>query len=295
MEKKIAVIIVNYVSYEDTISYVQLLLIQKNVSLEIIVVDNASPNNSLTHLVESFDSVSNVTVLESKINGGYAQGNNTGLEFIAKMGIELIIISNNDVSFDDPFFLSKWVDSHLKLPKIAFSAPMMMVNGAPSKYSAWKIPSVSASCISTCRLLETTLGDKKKYLNITHADNDMVIECLPGSLFMGSRKAFDSTNNFDHNTFLYMEEVILARKIKDLGLNNYLIPSLKYEHYVSKTISSQLSLIKMRMFMTESVIYYHKNYDNTSKYFLLVIQYLSLIWNVETKCICFVKKFFNKN
>ena len=44
----------------------------------------------------------------------------------------------------------------------------------------------------------------------------------------------------DENTFLYMEEAILAHKIKKINLNNYLITTLRYEHMTNKLFRMNL-------------------------------------------------------
>ena len=68
-----------------------------------------------------------------------------------------------------------------------------------------------------------------------------------------------------------MEETILARKIRNAGLKNYLLRDLSYTHLVSKTISRHVSQASMRIYFIEGVCYYHSKYDNAGffKIFLL--------------------------
>jgi hypothetical protein len=84
----------------------------------------------------------------------------------------------------------------------------------------------------------------------------------------------------DESTFLYGEERILAYKIKKMKLQNYLDLNLSYEHEQSKTISSNLSKLKMIKLSHESSIYYHEHYKKSSKVGIYILKTLySIIQN----------------
>lgn len=73
---KVAIIILNYQNYEDTIKCVNNLLNFTNIQLQIVIVDNFSTNKSFFILNKIYANNSNVDVIQTNNNGGYSSGNN---------------------------------------------------------------------------------------------------------------------------------------------------------------------------------------------------------------------------
>lgn len=82
---KVLFLILNYKSYLDTIRVTDELLEAKRRDSKIIIVDNASPNESFQKISEAFSENDLVDVIQSRENGGYAKGNNYGLRYAKNM------------------------------------------------------------------------------------------------------------------------------------------------------------------------------------------------------------------
>ena len=76
--EKVAAVILNYNTPQDTVNCVRLLMQEKGVDLKIIIVDNASNNNSVEIIKKELDQ--GIILIENKINKGYSAGNNLGLK-----------------------------------------------------------------------------------------------------------------------------------------------------------------------------------------------------------------------
>jgi GT2 family glycosyltransferase len=74
----LSAIVLNYLNWEQTIDAVEDLLAQREAALDVVIVDNASPNDSLEQLKQRFGRNQRVAILVSAHNGGYARGNNHG-------------------------------------------------------------------------------------------------------------------------------------------------------------------------------------------------------------------------
>ena len=277
----ICVLILNYQSYQDTINYVENLIQQKDVKLNILIVDNCSPNNSYEILKDIFFGVGIVEVVKSERNGGYAYGNNYGLKYIEPKSYDYVLISNNDIVIDDNYLLCKLVDYYKKLENPGFISPVMYVNRKPSKYPAWKMPTLISHIIGSLRLFEMIVLGRKSY-SIEKNKEFIKVDCLPGSFFLGSKEVFFEMGLMDENTFLYMEEDIIAHKIKKLNLHNYLIVKLHYEHLTAKTIANEITLLKMRSHLMDSRVYFHKKYLKTNKVGIWLLVFLYKLWIIET-------------
>ena len=77
-------IILNYKTYKDTLVLVDSLLEQGLGNRRIIIIDNASPNESYEILNAKYGNNGSVDVIYSEENGGFSKGNNIGLRFAKK-------------------------------------------------------------------------------------------------------------------------------------------------------------------------------------------------------------------
>ena len=77
-EHRVAVIVVNFRAPEFTIACVESVLCSKGVEPHVILIDNASDDDSADRLRRAFGDVAAVTCVARKTNDGYTGGNNAG-------------------------------------------------------------------------------------------------------------------------------------------------------------------------------------------------------------------------
>lgn len=104
--EKNGVVVLNYKKYQETIECV-LSLLNQDYPLEIVIVDNCSENDSVDILRQKFSLFTNISLIESSENVGYARGNNLGIKYLTKKGINNIIICNSDVRFTSKNIVSE--------------------------------------------------------------------------------------------------------------------------------------------------------------------------------------------
>lgn len=111
-------VILHYMAYEMTVKCVSSVLkFFSSSNLHIVVVDNASPDDSGKNLQKHFSNESRVDVILNRENLGFARGNNTGYDFlIDHYDIDFVIVMNNDVIIEQPNFLQKIAEKYEKTP-----------------------------------------------------------------------------------------------------------------------------------------------------------------------------------
>lgn len=296
----IGVVIVNYLTFADTIKYIRTyLLTQVSVKLKIVIVDNNSPGISVIKLNQEFSRDPDIFLLSNRENKGYAAANNIGVRFLEKLDCKYILISNNDIRIFNPKMLARLVHEYSKLADVAFVSPVMLSNNTlKPDLSAWKLPGKMLELVNSVFFLKIPFQWclTKYYYNIS-LDNqeNLKVDCLPGSFFLCQVKIFSILGYFDEKTFLYYEELILANKVRRLGLQNYLIQSLTYEHYGSSTIDSVFSVHEKHKILLKSKIYYWSNYYKKDILFLTAIKILYAINSLEWKILLLVRKLLKKN
>ena len=86
---------------------------QTNKDFTLYVVDNASTDNGLKKAIELSKTVSfRCEFFKEKENGGIARGNNIGIKSALKDGCEFVLLSNNDVVFEDKNTIQVMIDRY---------------------------------------------------------------------------------------------------------------------------------------------------------------------------------------
>ena len=107
-DNNIFIVLLNYNSYEDTKDCIDSLLKCNKPVFDIVLVDNASSDNSLEKLRALYPQIQ---YIESKINKGFAGGCNLGIQYAYDQGADYVLLLNNDTVVD-PNFLEALVTEH---------------------------------------------------------------------------------------------------------------------------------------------------------------------------------------
>ncbi len=90
---KIAVIVLHYQNLADTIECLESLKAQDYPNFEVILVDNASNDSDLSLKTKNYP---HLYLIRNETNLGFAEGNNTGIDYALERGAEAVLLLNND-------------------------------------------------------------------------------------------------------------------------------------------------------------------------------------------------------
>ena len=96
------VLVLNWNGWQDTVKCVYSLMSLTYKDYKVVVLDDASSNDSVTRIREAHPEV---TLIETSANLGIAGGNNVGIRYALDQGAEYIWLLNND-TIVDPHSLS---------------------------------------------------------------------------------------------------------------------------------------------------------------------------------------------
>ncbi len=230
MNETIAVIILNYNDYNDTIKCAD-NIIEKCSDVIVVIVDNASTNETFSILKEKYMDVDNCHVLKNEKNNGYSAGNNFGMRYIEKEfpDVKYYTIMNPDTLFDDSEIFHKLAHHLDENSNIAVIGPVMWMYGENCfNQSTWKIPNALEYF---CRqiILYNKFNPRK-----TCSDNNVsdvyITEVVHGSFFMIRANIIRELGYLDENLFMYDEENLLALKIREKGYVEAIAMDAKYDH-----------------------------------------------------------------
>ncbi len=207
-------IILNYKNKNLTKELLQNLLdLNLNLSYEIIVVDNASYDGIASVIQNNFPKVK---FIQSKINGGFAYGNNLG---IRESSGKYIIICNPDLAF-----LSNAVNQLYEYmeanPEVALAGPRLINADKSIQYSCTTFPDWHLPLYRRTPLGETKKGqlwlDKYLMKDLDHYHN-FFVPALFGACLITRRQALDKVGFLDERYFMYMEDLDWSRRFWQAG------------------------------------------------------------------------------
>ena len=243
MENNIAVIVLNYNNYNDTIICTDNML-RKNVAADIVIVDNNSSNESYQVLSDKYKDKQHIHIVKNAVNSGYAAGNNVGFRYILEKNpmIEYVCIMNPDTLFDDRHLLENLSDKLAKYEDVAVIAPVMVQQDVwDIKHTYWDIPNswdLLRRQFVLCRKRNQAplrlTSDKTAYVGVVH-----------GSFLMIRVQSLIEIGFLDEGTFLYSEENMLALDMQHIGKREML--SLTDVFYHNHRKSTQRLTLKRKL------------------------------------------------
>ncbi|MDN7016959.1 glycosyltransferase [Lactiplantibacillus plantarum] len=287
-------VLLNYNNYSDTISFVKRMK-RYDELYRIIIVDNASVNNSFSVLKSSLSNVKKVDVVESEVNGGYARGNNYGIKYaLSRYEFQNIIIANPDVSISGDSLLDlikrKEKLDELNGCRTGIVAPTMINKSNGRKSSGWKLPRYVDDVRSNLMIISKLF---KNPLHEDHTDtllkNTKSIDVVSGAFFLIDKDAMVDVDFFDERTFLYCEERILSFKLKKEGYLNFVFSDCFFYHQSSTTIRASINEINAFKELNKSKKIYHKYYLKTSSLQDKIFQLTAFIGILERKVYFYLK------
>ena len=113
MMNKVAIVILNYINYSDTIECIDSIKKMRYDLAGVVVVDNCSPNESYSFLKKEYRNDEQIDVIRTKKNYGFAKGNNIGITYARKkFSTDFVYVANGDIVFLEEDYFDKLVDAY---------------------------------------------------------------------------------------------------------------------------------------------------------------------------------------
>ena len=100
----IAFVILHYQAADETIQCIESIKLHVTEEKRIIIVDNASPNNSGMEIQRKYQLDPETDVILSRDNLGFARGNNLGYQAARKSDPDFIVVLNSDTLIEQDDF-----------------------------------------------------------------------------------------------------------------------------------------------------------------------------------------------
>ncbi|RYU91772.1 glycosyltransferase family 2 protein [Emticicia agri] len=223
---KVAIVILNY-NGQGFLEKFLPAVIQNAEDCEIVVADNASTDNSVTFLKQTYPAI---RLIQLPHNGGFTGGYNEALK---QVQATYYVLLNSDIEVTP-----NWVNPVIELmdanPKIAACQPKMRdyykpayfeYAGAAGGYIDWLgYPFCRGRIFDTCE------ADTGQY------DDTREIFWATGACMFVRADVFHQLGGFDTRFFAHMEEIDLCWRMKNAGHQIYYSPASTVYHVGGGTL-----------------------------------------------------------
>jgi GT2 family glycosyltransferase len=211
--KEIAIIILNWNTYQYTHNCIISLNYNNFKNFKIIVVDNGSKDNSLDLLKNDFE---NIKFIKNKINLGFSGGNNIGIRYALSQKFKYIMLLNNDVEVEKDFITP--LLKKLKENRNTAAVQPLILNFS-DKSTIWN----AGGTINNFFGLPLTRHKPKKSEDKT--------SWITGCCILIKSEVINEVGLLDENFFAYYEDVDWSIRIKSLKYNLVFVnDSVIYHH-----------------------------------------------------------------
>ena len=227
---KLSITIVSYNTKNMTLACLESVYQQQNDGkfFEVIVVDNASRDDSAEAISKNFPQV---TLIESKENLGFAKANNLAAE--QAKGEYLLLLNPDTVVLNHAIdkllsFAESFAAEHI------WGGRTLSGDGTLDKASCWGKPTPwSLFCYSSGLLSlfrNSSLFNPEAYGD-WQRDTVREVDIVSGCFLLIKKTLWDSLGGFDPKFFMYGEEADLCLRAKKLGVQPIICPDATIIHY----------------------------------------------------------------
>jgi hypothetical protein len=230
-----------------------------NCTIEVIVVDNASSDNSQLMVKSEFPLVH---LIENKQNIGFARANNIGIK--NSTGRYLALINSDVVVFKD--CIEKLILRMDENADVGIAGPKILNTDNSLQPSCRRFPSLWNNF---CQAVGLDIvfprssffgGWSMKYW--AH-DSTKSIDALSGCFWMVRRTALDDVGLLDERFFMYGEDLDWCRRFHDAGWDVCFYPDAQAVHYGGA--SSAMAPIRFYLEMQKADLQYWEKHHGRLK------------------------------
>ncbi len=269
----VSIIILNYNTFQLTCNCIESIIeFTKEVSYEIILVDNLSTECDADLFKQKFPSI---ILIKSKENGGFAKGNNLGIE--AASGEFILLLNSDTYLIEDA--VSKTINYYKKGNLKGIIGCKMIYPNGNIQHTARKFRSISWELLDVFRFLLYFLPYKKRAALMLgkYFKSDFNIQCdwLNGAFFMFPKTALIKLpqHKLDERFFMYGEDHLWCWQFQQIGYNSYFYCDTKIVHINNGSTAKSKQLALRKTMLKNELIIIKERVGTGVHYFILAFIY----------------------
>jgi len=232
----------------------------KNIPVEIIIVDNASKDNTVNILKNYSVQIDFIKLILNEDNKGFTEGNNQGIKIASG---EFVLLLNPDTKVTENSLI-KLIESLATSGTMGAIAPQLLNEDLTIQPSVRTFPrywdmfcelTLLSKIFPRSRIFARW---KMNYFN--HNELDEVEQPMAAALMI-RKNVLDKVNGFDERYKMFFNDVDLCKSIVDAGYKIYFYPDSKVFHIKGASIYKDRKNM-LKVWNQDCITYFKKHYNN---------------------------------
>lgn len=221
------------------------------LDIEVIVVDNASTDDSVQAVRQQF---SQIHIIENTENVGFARANN---QAIARSHAPYILLLNSDTEVL-PGALHRLTEYMKANPDVGAVGPKILNPDRTLQTSCFRFPTVAREFWYLLHL-DRIWPFVQYQMERWEQDRPRPVNVLLGACLLLRRDALDDAGLLDENFFMYSEEVDLCYRLHQKGWKLCWVPDAEIVHYGGQSTTKVAPEMFLQLYRSK-VKYFYKHY-----------------------------------
>ena len=226
-------IVLNYNGHEVLADCLQSLQHQDYPNLKILVIDNASTDDS----DKIADEIEGVELIRNEQNLFFAGGNNVGIPRAFNSGTDYVVLINNDTT-SDPGLISALVSALEGDKEPGIAGPKIYYHERP--VVIWSAGGMVDFGKGWVRHRGIRRKDEGQFDEIAEVDY------VTGCCLMFKREVFQAIGGLDESFPMYFEDTDFCTRARNAGFKVIYVPAGKMWHKISHSAGGEFTWRKIR-------------------------------------------------
>ena len=255
----VSILIVNWNTCKLTCDCIRSVIDQTRCDYEIIVVDNASTDDSIEQIRLQFK---DVTLIANEANIGFAAANNEAMK--AAKGQYLLLLNSDTVVLDGA--IDKTIEFADKNPDAAVVGCKALNSDMSLQCNCFMFPSLLNMFLMSTYLYK--VFDRSRFfgrerMSYWNYDTVRQVDVVTGCFMLVRREAIEAVGGMDESYFMYAEETDWCYRFKQAGYKVLYTPSASIIHFGGQS-SKKVSLMALQVHA--SVLFFIRKHKGRLQY-----------------------------
>lgn len=252
----------------------------RQLSSQLVVVDNASSDGSVEMLGEEFPQIHLVANSE---NVGFTRGNNQGIA-VSEGRYVLLLNPDTEVVGDALGEMVAYMDAHQRVGALG---PQLLYPDGRVQSSRRRFPDLRTAYVEST-FIQPWFADSRilrRYYVLDASDHEILaVDWLVGACLLLRREALEEVGTLDERFFMYSEELDWCYRAKKAGWEVVYLPTARVVHHVGKS-SEQVLPVRHAQFQRSKVLFFKKHHGDWTGETLRLFLLLTYLWQTMVEAL----------
>lgn len=224
------------------------------VKAEVLVIDNASIDNTVSMITKGFPQVKLIT---NKENQGFAAANNQGI-CLAQGRYVMLLNPDTEIVGNALFEMMAYLDQH---PEVGLVGPQLLNSDGTVQSSRRRFPTLATAFVESTilqRYLSRSSILANFYVKDKPDDITQEVDWLVGACLLVRSEVIKQVGMLDERFFMYLEEVDWCYRIKKAGWKIVYLPAAQVIHHYGQ--SADQNVPRRHIYFNDSKCKFYEKY-----------------------------------